>query len=78
MGVTQLDMTSPWWSVSTATRRDPMTDKLLKPIKGIPINKMLLAFNSNLLCAFSSVVVGAIVVSTPSTTFVIGGALPFS
>nr|GEW08585.1 hypothetical protein [Tanacetum cinerariifolium] len=37
------------------------------------INKVLIAFNSNLLCAFSSAVAGAIVVSTPSTTYVIGG-----
>ncbi|GJZ18282.1 hypothetical protein Tco_0554405 [Tanacetum coccineum] len=38
----------------------------------MPINKVLLAFNSNLLCAFSLAVAGAIVVSTPSTSFVTG------
>nr|GEW73306.1 hypothetical protein [Tanacetum cinerariifolium] len=34
----------------------------------MPINKVFLAFNSNLLCAFSSAVAGAIIVSTTSTT----------
>nr|GEV87064.1 hypothetical protein [Tanacetum cinerariifolium] len=42
------------------------------------INKVLLAFNSNLLRAFSSAVGEAIMVSTPLTTCVIGGALPSS
>nr|GFA34998.1 hypothetical protein [Tanacetum cinerariifolium] len=42
------------------------------------INKVLLAFNSALLCAFSSPVVGGITVSLPSTIFVTLGALPFS
>ncbi|GJV80108.1 hypothetical protein Tco_1515978 [Tanacetum coccineum] len=42
------------------------------------INKVLLAFNSALLCAFSSTLVGGITVSLPSTIFVTMGALPFS
>ncbi|GKC27796.1 ribonuclease H-like domain-containing protein [Tanacetum coccineum] len=44
----------------------------------MPINKVLLAFNSNLLCAFSSVVARAIIVSTPSKTFVIRDLVAYS
>ncbi|GKC46150.1 hypothetical protein Tco_1063872 [Tanacetum coccineum] len=46
---------------------------LLKDIKATlckAINKVLLAFNSALLCAFSLTLVGGIVVSLPSTSFV--------
>nr|GEY66972.1 hypothetical protein [Tanacetum cinerariifolium] len=39
----------------------------------MPTNKVLLAFNSNLLCAFSFAIAGSIIVSTPLTTVVTGG-----
>nr|GEX11002.1 hypothetical protein [Tanacetum cinerariifolium] len=42
------------------------------------INKVLLAFNSALFCAFSLTLVGGITVSLPSTVFVTMDALPFS
>nr|GEZ32155.1 ribonuclease H-like domain-containing protein [Tanacetum cinerariifolium] len=47
-----------------------LNNKLLKPFIGKAINKVLLAFNSALLYAFSSTLVGGITVSLPSTVFV--------
>nr|GFA35041.1 hypothetical protein [Tanacetum cinerariifolium] len=53
--------------------KDAKSLLLVPPHNGMPINKVLLAFNTNLLCVFSSAVVGAIIVSTPSTPCVIRG-----
>ncbi|GKG16849.1 hypothetical protein Tco_0361806, partial [Tanacetum coccineum] len=42
----------------------------LEPVEVVIVVKVILAFNSALLCAFSSTVVGGIAFSLPSTSFV--------